>query len=70
MSLCPKDYKPCCDDLCHGFGCLRMDGYPMLETCDVCGGWIDEELDVRTCTCEPSDDYSDDCYDHHDGAAP
>ena len=52
MSLCPKDGKPCCDDLCHGSGCLRMDGYPMLEVCDHCNGIIDEEMpDCGTCTC-------------------
>lgn len=59
--LCPKDYKPCCDDLCHGGGCLRMGGYAMLQECDVCKGIIDEEIpDCGTCTCgqdDTGDDY-------------
>ena len=38
--LCPKDGQPCCDDLCCGSGCLRMNGYPMLVECDVCGGTV------------------------------
>lgn len=25
--ICPKDLKPCCDDLCYGGGCLAMGGY-------------------------------------------
>lgn len=54
--LCPKTNKPCCDDLCHGSGCLEMDGYPMLKICDRCGGTIDEEIhDCGTCSCD--DDY-------------
>lgn len=54
---CPKDGSACCDDLCHGGGCLEMNGYPMLAECNVCGGTIDEEIpDCGTCTC---DDYED-----------
>lgn len=61
MMLCPKDYKPCCDDLCHGSGCLRMNGYAMLEVCDICHGIIDEEIpDCGTCTCGED---ADDCYE-------
>lgn len=41
------------DDLCHGSGCLQMNGYPMLQHCSVCGGLIDEEIsDCSTCTCD------------------
>lgn len=58
MSICPKDLKPYVDDLCHGGGCLAMDGYPMLQICDVCHGLIDEEIpECSTCTCEDEDDY-------------
>jgi len=58
-TLCPKDYKPCCDDLCHGGGCLRMNGYEMLVVCDVCKGIIDEEIpECGTCKC--GEDYEDD----------
>lgn len=51
MKLCPKDESACWDDLCYGSGCMQMNGYPMLEVCQVCGGTIDEELDCGTCTC-------------------
>lgn len=58
MSICPADMKACCDDLCHGGGCLVMEGYPMLERCDVCGGTVDDgDLDIGTCTCGDEDDY-------------
>lgn len=61
--VCPKDFKGCCDDMCHGAGCLRMGGYQMLLVCDVCRGFVDEEIpDLSTCTCEGGDDYyEDDC---------
>lgn len=50
--LCPATGKGCCDDLCHGGGCLSMDGYPMLSECNICGGTIDEAIpDCSTCTC-------------------
>lgn len=56
--LCPSDGKPCCDDLCHGGGCIQMDGYAMLKVCDICGGQIDEEIpECSTCTCDFEDDY-------------
>lgn len=56
---CPKDGSACCDDLCHGAGCIQMDGYAMLAECDVCGGLVDEEIpDCGTCTCDDDqDDY-------------
>ena len=54
--ICPKTHTPCCDDLCHGSGCLMMDGYPMLEICYFCTGTIDEgDLDCGTCTCDDGD---------------
>ena len=53
MSVCPKDGKPCCDDLCYGGGCLQMGDYPMLRICDFCRGLIDDEVpDCGTCTCD------------------
>jgi len=55
--LCPKTGQPCCDDLCHGSGCLQMDGYPMLAVCDRCGGTIDEgNPECSTCFCDDEDD--------------
>ncbi len=66
MSLCPADGRPCCDDLCHGGGCLQMGGYQMLERCQFCNGTIDTELpECSTCTCGddeyPEDDRDDYC---------
>ncbi len=60
MSLCPADGRPCCDDLCHGGGCMRLGGYQMLERCQFCKGTIDTELpECSTCTCG-DDDYPED----------
>ena len=65
--LCPKDGTPCCDDLCHGSGCLAMGGYEMLSVCDFCGGTIDIEVpDCSTCKCE--DEYDDFAFAEDDGA--
>lgn len=60
---CPKDGKACMNDLCHGAGCLVMDGYAMLAVCDFCGGMIDEEIpDCGTCTCDGDEPgWCDDC---------
>lgn len=59
--ICPKDNKPCIDDICYGCGCVQMDGYPMLKICDICHGTIDSEiLDLGTCTCDEDDDFYDD----------
>ena len=55
--LCPKDLKPCCDDLCYGGGCIEMDGYPMLTVCYKCGGAIDKEIpECSTCSCDYDDE--------------
>lgn len=43
--VCPKDAKPCCDDLCHSAGCIDMDGDEMIEICDRCR----QELDDCAC---------------------
>jgi hypothetical protein len=60
--ICPKDGTACPDDLCHGSGCMAMDGYPMLSICPHCRGTVDEEIpDCGTCRFDDDDDY--DC-DH------
>lgn len=57
MSLvCPKDLKPCCDDLCRGSGCLRLCGVEMVELCKGCGHPEDPYFGL--CTCDP--EYFDD----------
>lgn len=62
MSYCPKDGKPCIDDLCHGGGCLRMHGAPMLFKCPGgCGALISDD-DTMDCMCDddyyPEDDHA------------
>lgn len=37
MAYCPKDGRPCMDDLCYGGGCLLLQGEPMLDRCEECG---------------------------------
>lgn len=60
MSICPKDGTYCCDDICHGAGCIQMDGYQMLEKCDICGGIIDAEIpECGTCRCDDEDGYEE-----------
>jgi hypothetical protein len=37
---------------------MKMDGYPMLDVCVVCGGSVDEENQVfGTCTCDDDDEW-------------
>ena len=56
MAICPKDMKPCCDDLCYGGGCLALGGYPMLHECSMCGQLVDEE-NGGECACCDDDEY-------------
>mgnify|MGYP001573325064 CR=1 FL=1 len=37
MLFCPKDLKPCIDDLCYSGGCILLGGMDMLEQCSNCG---------------------------------
>lgn len=38
MSICPMDFRPCVDDLCHGGGCIRSPySEEMLARCADCG---------------------------------
>lgn len=39
------------DDVCHGSGCLMMQGAPMLHRCDHCGQLTDNEY--IDCACPP-----------------
>lgn len=60
--ICPKSGMGCPDDLCHGGGCMEMDGYPMLSVCAVCGGTVDDEIqDCGTCSCD--NDYTEQDYE-------
>ena len=65
-SYCPKDLKPCPDDVCRGSGsCLEIDA-PLLKKCPRCGALFDDE--VLFCECPP-DDWIPDDDDDDDGQA-
>jgi len=46
MKVCPLDLKPCCDDICHSSGCLRLDGEDMMDLCPEC------HLTIEDCRCD------------------
>lgn len=58
MAICPRDMKPCCDDLCYGGGCLWLGGEAMLERCPGgCGGLVAVDgSDNDDCRCDPADE--------------
>jgi hypothetical protein len=60
MGICPKDFKPCCDDICYGGGCIHT-GESMLRQCTGCNEYVSEDGGDE-CSCEPDydDDYADD----------
>ena len=51
MQVCPIDLKPCCDDICHGAGCVRSEGEDMIEICHVCH----EPIEEGCCNCDNDD---------------
>jgi hypothetical protein len=53
--LCPKDLRPCCDDLCRGGGCL-ITGEELYYFCTGCKHPISDE-DQGNCICEPDEDW-------------
>ena len=60
MGICPKDGKPCIDDVCYGAGCLRSNFYEeILSECSHCGSL---GSDSEPCECE-YEDYDDGYYD-------
>lgn len=64
--LCPKTLKPCCDDICHGSGCLAT-GSEMIPTCGKCGGPMmtdDGEPDYSGLICEKCAGPCDEDYDY------
>lgn len=46
--ICPKDGKPCCDDLCYGGGCLYGGG-PNFPLCPACGSTVDDLGECPLC---------------------
>jgi len=54
MRVCPIDFEPCCDDICHGAGCIRSEGEEMVEICRFCHEPI---LEDYGCECDGDDDY-------------
>ena len=58
-TICPKDGKPCIDDVCRGSGVCGITGNDMWEECPHCHGIYSTEFGVD-CACEPCDDYDED----------
>ena len=59
MAYCPKDLKPCSDDLCYGGGCLVLDGAAMYYPCAGCNKLVSDD-DNDMCACdEDFDEQSD-----------
>ena len=59
MALCPKDFQPCCDDLCRaGMSCF-VTGMSMYKICHGgCGKYVAiDGTDSDNCTCDPGDGY-------------
>lgn len=62
MDVCPVDFRPCMDDLCHGGGCLRSPyGEEMLTKCPNCGSFDEPGLGTDLCAecaeCADVDDW-------------
>lgn len=53
MKACPVDMEPCCDDICHGAGCIKSCGEDMIEICHLCN----EPKDEYGCECDDDDDF-------------
>ena len=63
MAICPKDLKPCIDDLCYAGDCLRMAGVQPLMRCPGgCGAliFLDGSDPEYECTCHDEDDWYED----------
>lgn len=44
MGICPKDFKPCIDDVCYGAGCMKSPYHEsVLLPCDGCGGLMEAD---------------------------
>jgi len=56
------DYEPCCDDICHGAGCIRAGGEEMIEICQRCNEPIEEDAG---CVCDEDDSHD---YDEESGS--
>lgn len=50
--ICPKDGRPCCDDLCRSAGCFALNGEDMIEVCDHCTQM------VSNCECDDEDEWT------------
>jgi hypothetical protein len=63
MGYCPKDGKPCLDDICYGGGCIRSKYHEsILMRCDGCGQLVSADgSDDWECECAfPVNDYDED----------
>jgi hypothetical protein len=73
MGICPKDFLPCCDDICRGGGCIRLQGMPMYTRCNGCNQPVAiDGSDDDMCTCPPDwddepewDEHDEQCYQEY-----
>lgn len=58
--ICPKDGKPCCDDLCYSGSCIY--GGRTMELCPECGKIVVEAFSGLCYDCEQEfeDEWDDD----------
>ncbi len=54
-TICPKDFRPCPDDLCRGSGVCLENGYELLEMCAICRKAYSRDLDIE-CACDFDDE--------------
>ena len=61
MAICPKNFRPCIDDLCYAGDCLALPGVPPLTHCGGCGELVgldgSDPLDSCECPLGDGDDY-------------
>jgi hypothetical protein len=56
-TICPRDGRNCCDDLCRGSGVCVLTGADMWNRCNMCHAVHSEFVD---CDCEPDENSLDD----------
>lgn len=63
-SICPKDLKPCPDDLCRGSGTCVITRGELLERCGHCGQAYSRDYSID-CACDYDDSDDDEDVCHH-----
>lgn len=61
-TICPKDGKPCIDDVCRGCGICAITGTELWDQCPHCHGVYLAEFGVDCCCVDAA--MSEDFYDY------